>query len=115
MRASIDIENLPARGYLGLAGLAVLLGVAFAQAPLLPLAAAAGCAFFLICLQRPFWAFGAFVFAHIAVPIYVRLPPIGPLAPPPIALSMLTALAMATALAAAIGQAIPPRQGLARL
>jgi O-antigen ligase len=82
-------------------GVAVASGVLFlaqdfASAPSLPFATMGGAAFLFACFANPLWAFAAFVFVHIAVPVYVRLPTFGPLPAAPVAGAMWAMLAATT-------------------
>jgi O-Antigen ligase len=75
------------------AGSALLLGFIFAKSPVAVPALAGGAGFLWLCFARPSWSIYAFLFCLVAVPVYLRLPPIGPLPPPPIAITMLLSLA----------------------
>ena len=82
---------------LAVAGLALFLGYVFVKAPLAIPALAAGVGYFWLSFNRPAWAIGAFLFCLVAVPVYLRLPAVGPL-PPPVAITMLLSLGAAVIL-----------------
>lgn len=86
------------RAALSLAALAaaLALGLTMPYAPLLPLAVAGVILFFIGCVVSPVWALAAFVIAHVAIPVYLRIPAIGPLPPTPVAVAMLVGLAIAS-------------------
>ena len=71
---------------------AVLLGAAFSFQPVLPALILAAGLYVVLCFVSPPWALALYAFVQLAVPLYVRPPPIGPLPPPPVALTMLLTL-----------------------
>lgn len=77
-------------------GIGLVFGVALesGSVPLLPFAAIGGAMFLFICFSDPLLAFRLFLFIHIAVPIYMRLPRIGPIPPAPFAGAMWPVLAI---------------------
>lgn len=79
---------------IGLVLAAPALGASILLSPAVPFLALAGGAFVWLCFVAPAWAFAAYAFAHLAIPIYLRPPAIGPLPAPPIALAMLVVLAL---------------------
>lgn len=87
----------------GFSLLALISGLIFSRMPIaIPvLAIAAG--YFWLCFNRPVVATATFLFCLVAVPVYLRLPPIGPLPPPPIAIIMLLTLISTALLAKLIG------------
>lgn len=94
--------------YVGLVGLfGLLAGLIFSRIPIAVPALAFGTAFFWLCYNRPVPAISMFLFCLVAIPVYLRLPPIGPLPPPPIAITMLLALLGAGVLAKLAGQDAP--------
>jgi len=81
----------PAATLAAVAG-AVLLGAAFSFQPVLPALILAAGLYVVLCFVSPPWALALYAFVQLAVPLYVRPPPIGPLPPPPVALTMLLTL-----------------------
>ena len=109
-------QHYPAHHWLALlASLfgALFIGVVFVKIPLIFPALVAGTCLLLAVLQSfADIALPAFLFCLVAVPVYLRLPPIGPLPPPPIAISMLVSLVAAAILATMTGQkALPLSRG----
>lgn len=91
-------RSLSAAAMASLLALSLILaaGVAMKPVPVMALLVAGG--FFALCLVRPAWALGAFLFVHIAYPAYIRIPP----GLPP-SIHMMMALAAALVLAAMLG------------
>ena len=83
---------------LAVAGLGLVLGYVFVKAPLAIPTLAAGAGYFWLSFNRPAWAISAFLFCLVAVPVYLRLPAVGPLPPPPVAITMLLSLGAAAIL-----------------
>src|SRR4051794_37104431 len=78
--------------------LLLIIGAGSIQQPLMMAALIGGTGFFILCLARPAWALAAFLFAHVAFPVYIKLPAIGPIPPSPPSLAMLASLGTASML-----------------